>query len=117
MSLPKGHGLATRDEAITARTESRQHDQTGSPFPQILQAIVTAVNANGTYTVGVYGDDGVVIGQKQMLRPWPEEDLELDQKVWVVMQPGSRPVIFTGGGACHGVSIFEMGIYFDPGMS
>jgi hypothetical protein len=120
---------AAKQGARQASQESRA-ERVQFGYPALLfWAVCVEAQAGGRYGITPIDDNGDKIKDPDnptedlVINGVPvvpaDGDIEVDdtQPLWCVRFEGhDLPVIMQTGG-CSGVSIFEMGIYFDPGIS
>lgn len=110
--LPVLH--AARQSASTALQGSRP-DAHASGYPVLLRfGKISAVQGGSLYQVNFGGDPAILVDGCPV---YPDAELEMDEDIVALEFPGRPIPIILGLGACRGVSIFEMGIYFDSGIS
>lgn len=102
-----------------ALTESKPHTSAPDLREGIRRAKVVTAYGNGLYKVALRGRGGLYTTEIDFIPTFMEDDgFDVDEEVGVLIGKTSEEhTILNVGGACHGVSIFEMGIYFDPGVS
>lgn len=96
--------VGARQEAEAAKRAARPDSHAAPKRHGLFIAVVTEVQANGTYKVQVHDDEGANLESYEYVRCVPSTTaLAVDSVVWLVFQDGAPvPVIMAGSSGSGG---------------